>query len=115
MSYSSGIKDNIINELNISQYLIEYIIFLRAIFGNVHNSFELEKMFENKDSDDIILITTFIGGKIRSMVEKHIFDYKIKGNNLKVNNIESKEDNIDTYYKMINFYEKIRILIHKIK
>ena len=115
VSYSSGIKDNIINELNISQYLIEYIIFLRAIFGNVHNSFELEKMFENKDSDDIILITTFIGGKIRSMVEKHIFDYKIKGNNLKVNNIESKEDNIDTYYKMINFYEKIRILIHKIK
>ena len=115
VKYSSEIKDNIINELNISKYLIEYILFIRAIFGKINNKLYFDNIFENKESGNVIILATFIGGKIKSIVEKGLFTYKEKENNFNLKNIGSEEENFYIYNKMIYFYKKIRKWIDELK
>ena len=104
-NYTLGKKDKIIGELNATKYLIEYIIFMKAILGNVSQKVNVDKIFENKDGDnDTVLFCTFIGGKLNLLKEKRI-----------LNNNKSEEELKGEYNKMIKFYEKIDKLIKKIK
>ena len=74
-NYSFGKKDKIIDELNISKYLIEYILFMKAIFGNMNNNVNFGEIFANINEETEILINTFLGGKIKLFKEKEILNY----------------------------------------
>ena len=105
LNYTLGKKDKIIDELNVTKYLVEYIIFMKAILGNITQKVNVDKIFENKDGDkDTVSFSTFIGGKISLLKEKGI-----------LNNNKSEEELKGEYNKMIKFYEKIDKLIKKIK
>ena len=110
INYTFGKKDKMIDELNISKYLIEYIIFIKAILRNESEKINFDKIFKNKDEDkENILLCTFIGGKINLLKEKGFLNYK----KYFYDNI--KEELNEEYNKMIIFYEKIDKLIKKIK
>ena len=108
-NYKFGKKDKIIDELNITKYLIEYIIFMKAIFGNKNEKVEMNKIFENNEDKEVVLSCTFLGGKINYLKEKKLLKYK--KNDYNNSEIELNEE----YDKMVRFYEKIEKLIKKIK
>ena len=108
-NYSFGKKDKIIDELNISKYLIEYILFLKAIFINLKSNINFEEIFGNIDEETEILIDTFLGGKFKLFKEKGTLNYKV--NNCYTDEKLSNEE----FEKMINFYIKINKLIEELK
>ena len=109
-SYGRKTKiDNMVdNELKIAKYLIEYIIFINAIFGNKNKSINFDKIFENNVQEKEFLFATFLGGKIKDFKDKGILEYK--GNYYNSNEIYNKE-----YEKMISLYIKITKLIDRRK
>ena len=109
-SYGRKTKiDNMVdNELKIAKYLIEYIIFINAIFGNKNKSINFDKIFENNVQEKEFLFATFLGGKIKDFKDKGILKYK--GNYFNSNEIYNKE-----YEKMISLYIKITKLIDRRK
>ena len=105
-NYSFGKKDKIIDELNISKYLIEYILFLKAIFGNLNSNVYFGEILGNFNEQTEILINTFLGGKIKLFKEKETLNYNC--------NKDKKVSN-EEFEKMINIYIKIIKLIEKLK
>ena len=106
-------KNKAFEELIISRYLIEYIIFLRIIFGNINNNINFDKICQINENN--LLLITFIGGKLKLFKEKGTLEYNININGTNLSDNELKDENNKIIDKMINFYQKILQLIDSIK
>jgi len=121
--YSLEERDKAIEDLKISKYIAEYIIFLRIILGNKDNTLNFEKITldinENNSKEtnekDIAIFATFIGGKIKILKEKGILGNN-DGSNDNLNDYnDPKIENIKIYDTMINFYPRIIQFIKEIE
>ena len=115
--YSFEEKVKALENLYISRYLSEFIIFIRVILGNKDISINFDKIInenEGKQDEDTIFFSTFLGGKINILKEKGIIGTFISSNNL-AEVIEPKIENIKIYDTMINFYPRIIQFIKEIE
>ena len=114
--YSLGKKNNFYDDLYISKYLLEYIIFLRAILGEIKITKDFFLIIDNIKENKLTPFISFIGEKIKQIKEEGIFDYNINPNNYcNLSDIQLKEEFNKDFDKIIIFYKKIIKLIDTTK